>query len=83
MNLVSKSFGNWHGLLAPRGTPDKVVRTLHKEIVRIMDSKEIRNIVAVRGNDIIANSPEEFAARLKRDIPRYRKIMADAGIQPQ
>lgn len=35
MNLVSKSFGNWHGLLAPKGTPDKIVRTLHKEIVRI------------------------------------------------
>lgn len=76
-------FGNWHGLLAPRGTPDKVVRTLHKEIVRIMGSKEIRDIVAVRGNEIIANSPEEFAARLKRDIPRYQKIMVDAGIQPQ
>lgn len=36
---------------------------------------------AARGNEIIANSPEEFATRLKRDIPRYRKIMAAAGIQ--
>lgn len=76
-------FGNWHGLLAPRGTPDKIVRAVHREAVRILASKEIRDIVIARGNEIIANSPEEFAARLKRDIPRYKKIMAEAGIQPQ
>lgn len=76
-------FGNWHGLLAPRGTPDKVIRALHREAVRILEAREIRDIVLARGNEVIANSPEEFAARLKRDIPRYRKIMADAGIQPQ
>jgi len=81
--LEGYEFGNWHGLLAPTGTPDKIVRTLHREAVRILQSKEVRDIVITRGNEIIANSPEEFAARLKRDIPRYKKIMAAAGIQPQ
>lgn len=81
--LQGYEFGNWHGLLAPTRTPDKVVRKLHREVVRILESKEIRDIVLARGNEIIANSPEEFAARLKRDVPRYRKIMAEAGIQPQ
>lgn len=81
--LEGYEFGNWHGLLAPAGTPDKIVRTLHGEVVRILDSKEIRAIVLARGNETIANTPEEFAARLKRDVPRYRKIMAQAGIQPQ
>jgi tripartite-type tricarboxylate transporter receptor subunit TctC len=81
--LAGYEFGNWHGLLAPAGTPDRFVRTLHREVVRILGSKEVRDIVIARGNEIIANSPEEFAARLKRDIPRYKKIMADAGIEPQ
>lgn len=81
--LEGYEFGNWHGLLAPAGTPDRIVRKLHREVARILDSKEIRDIVLARGNEIIANSPEEFSARLKRDIPRFRKIMADAGIQPQ
>ncbi len=81
--LAGYEFGNWHGLLAPAGTPDRFVRTLHREVVRILGSKDVREIVVTRGNEIIANSPEEFAARLKRDIPRYKKIMADAGIQPQ
>lgn len=81
--LQGYEFGNWHGLLALTRTPDKVVRKLHREVVRILESKEIRDIVLARGNEIIANSPEEFAARLKRDVPRYKKIMAEAGIQPQ
>jgi tripartite-type tricarboxylate transporter receptor subunit TctC len=43
----------------------------------------MRDLVAARGSEIIAGTPEELAALLRRDIPRYRKIMAEAGIQPQ
>jgi tripartite-type tricarboxylate transporter receptor subunit TctC len=76
-------FGNWHGLLAPAGTPDKFVRAVHREVVRILNTKEIQDVVLARGNEVIANTPEEFAARLKHDIPRYRKIIAESGIEIQ
>jgi tripartite-type tricarboxylate transporter receptor subunit TctC len=76
-------FGNWHGLFAPAGTPERIVRRLHGQIVRIFEDREIREMVQARGSEIIANSPEEFAASLRRDIQRYRGIMMAAGIQPQ
>ena len=76
-------FGNWHGLFAPARTPDHFVRMLHREIVRIFGKREIRELVIARGSEIIAGTPEELAAKLKRDIPKYKKIMAEAGIQPQ
>jgi tripartite-type tricarboxylate transporter receptor subunit TctC len=78
--LPGFEFGNWHGLFVPAGTPDRIVRRLHKEIVRIFETKEIRDLVVNRGSDIIASSPEEFAAKLKADVPRFRKIMAEAGL---
>ncbi len=81
--LDGYEFGNWHGLLAPRGTSERLVRRLHEEVARILQARETRDIVVARGSEIIASSPAEFAARLKRDVPRYRKIMADAGIEPQ
>jgi tripartite-type tricarboxylate transporter receptor subunit TctC len=56
---------------------------LHRGVARIFSNQDIRDLVVARGSEIIAGTPEELAARLKRDIPRYRKIMADAGIQPQ
>jgi tripartite-type tricarboxylate transporter receptor subunit TctC len=76
-------FGNWHGLLAPAGTPDRFVRDVHREVVRILNTKEVQDLVLSRGNEIIANTPEEFAAKLKREVPRYRKIIAESGIEVQ
>ena len=81
--LAGYDFGNWHGLLAPKGTPEKIVREVHREAVRILRTKEMQDLVLARGNEVIANSPEEFAAMLKREIPRYRKIIAESGIQIQ
>lgn len=73
-------FGNWHGLFAPRGTPDAIVRRLHKEVVQVFANKELRDFVIARGSDIIVSSPDEFAAKLKHDVERFRKIIAEAGI---
>ncbi|MGE5525137.1 MAG: Bug family tripartite tricarboxylate transporter substrate binding protein [Rhodospirillaceae bacterium] len=76
-------FGNWHSLFAPRGTPDKQVRELHRIVVGIFQKPEIRELVLARGSEIIAGTPQDLAALLAREIPRYKKIMAEAGIQPQ
>jgi tripartite-type tricarboxylate transporter receptor subunit TctC len=81
--LAGYEFGNWHGLLAPTGTPEAIVRRLHREVVKILGNKDVRELVLTRGNEVIGNSPQECAAIQKRDIPRYRKIMAEAGIVPQ
>lgn len=81
--LADYEFGNWHGLLAPKGTPNALIRRMHQEVVKVLSARDIAEIALARGNDIIANGPEEFAAVLARDIPRYKKIMASAGIEPQ
>jgi tripartite-type tricarboxylate transporter receptor subunit TctC len=60
-----------------------VIRRVNKAAVHVLSQKDLVDIALARGNDIIANSPEEFAAVLARDIPRYKKIMASAGIEPQ
>jgi tripartite-type tricarboxylate transporter receptor subunit TctC len=81
--LAGYEFGNWHGLLAPKGTSPALVRRLNQETNKVLAQKDLVELALARGNEIIANSPEDFAAVLARDIPRYRKIMAVAGIEPQ
>lgn len=81
--LDGYEFGNWHGLFAPKGTPDSRVRMLNRAIVRIFERPDIRELVIARGSEIIAGTPEELADKLKRDIPKYKKLMAEAGIIPQ
>ena len=75
--------GNWHGVFAPAKTPERIIRILHREIARVFDAPEIKDIVANRGSDVIVNTPEQFAAILKAEVPRFARIMRDAGIQPQ
>jgi tripartite-type tricarboxylate transporter receptor subunit TctC len=81
--LEGYEFGNWHGLLAPKGTPDRIVREVHRAAVQVLKSKEMQELVLARGNEVIANTPEEFAAKLKRDIPRYKKIITESGMEIQ
>ncbi len=78
-----EATGNWHGVFVPAKTPDRIVRILHREIVRVFDAPDIKEIVSNRGSDLIVNTPEQFAEHLKREIPKFRKIMLEAGIQPQ
>jgi tripartite-type tricarboxylate transporter receptor subunit TctC len=70
-------------VFVPAKTPDRIVRILHREIVRVFDAPDIKDVVANRGSDLIVNTPEQFAEHLKREVPKFRKIMLDAGIQPQ
>ena len=78
-----EATGNWHGVFVPAKTPERIVRILHREIVRVFESADIKEIVINRGSELIVNTPEQFAENLKRDVPRFRKIMQDAGITPQ
>lgn len=78
-----EASGNWHGVFVPAKTPDRIVCILHREIVRVFDAPDIREIITNRGSDLIVNTPEQFAAYLKREVPKMRKIMHDAGIVPQ
>ena len=51
--------------------------------MRILKTKDVQDLVLARGNEVIANTPEEFATKLKRDVPRYRKVIAASGIEVQ
>lgn len=78
--LPGFEFGNWHGLFAPARTPDAIVRRLHLEVVRIFNDNEVRALVLSRGSDLVLNTPEEFALKLRNDVARFRQIILDAGV---
>ena len=71
----------WHGLFAPRGTPDKVIRGVHRETVRALQVPEIRERFNALGFVTIGNTPEEFAVIVRREIEKYRRIIKESGIE--
>lgn len=75
--------GSWYGVLAPAGTPREVITRLHAETVQMLALPDIRQKLAAEGADAIGNSPEEFAAQIRRDIERWEKVARAANIPRQ
>jgi tripartite-type tricarboxylate transporter receptor subunit TctC len=75
-------FSIWYGLLAPAGTPATIVRKLHLETVKALARADVRARFADLGLETIGNSPDQFAAAIKLDIPRWAKVIKESGIKP-
>jgi tripartite-type tricarboxylate transporter receptor subunit TctC len=73
----------WSGLLAPAGTPREIVTMLHREAVEMVRSPEGRARLASLGSEVVASSPEEFAAFIKSETVKWAKVARAAGIQPE
>lgn len=69
----------WAGILAPAGTPNDIVARLHKEIVAVLATEEIR--VAFAGSELVGDTPEEFRATIAAEQTRIARIIKLAGIQ--
>ena len=71
----------WFGLLAPSGTPKDVLDKLHGETVKALAMPEIRKKFDELGLEPVGNTPAEFAAVIKKEMPEWAKVIKDAGIK--
>jgi tripartite-type tricarboxylate transporter receptor subunit TctC len=69
----------WFGIFAPAGTPPEIIAKLHGEIVRILHTPDTRERLATLGAEPVGNKPNEFAAFIKTEIPKYAKIIKASG----
>ena len=73
----------WSGLLAPAGTPRDIITALHKEVVDILHMPEAKERLASVGTELVASSPEEFAAFIRSETVKWAKVAKAAGIEPE
>ncbi|HET7866890.1 MAG TPA: tripartite tricarboxylate transporter substrate binding protein, partial [Burkholderiaceae bacterium] len=71
---------SWFGLLAPAGTPKEVIARLNAEFNKALKQPELSKRLADEGADPVGGTPEQFAALIGSEIPRWRRIVKDAGI---
>jgi len=69
----------WFGVLAPAGTPPEIVSKLNAEIVRILNTPAMKERLAALGAEPVGNKPEEFAAFIKAEIPKYARVIKASG----
>ena len=69
----------WIGFLAPGNTPRPIIDRYNKEIVKILNSPEIRDKLVAMEFDLVAGTPEQFSAWIKTEIPRWGKVIKATG----
>lgn len=69
----------WFGLLAPAGTPKEVISKLNAEFNKALQNPELRKKLGDEGADAAGGTPEQFAALIRDEIPRWGKVVKDSG----
>jgi tripartite-type tricarboxylate transporter receptor subunit TctC len=72
-----------YGLLAPAATPAAIIARLEAAIIRALGTPEIREQYATLGLDPAVSNAQDYAAFLRDEIVRWRKVVAAAKLQPQ
>jgi tripartite-type tricarboxylate transporter receptor subunit TctC len=72
----------WNALLAPASTQPAIIRRLHVETVKALASSDLRTKLADLGLEAIGGSPDELATLIKAEIPKWAKVIKDAGVKP-
>ncbi|TAK85173.1 MAG: tripartite tricarboxylate transporter substrate binding protein [Betaproteobacteria bacterium] len=75
-NFVVES---WYGLMAPAGTPEAVIKRLHRETVAALSKREVRDSFKQQGADVETTTPAEFAARIKSEGARWAELIRISG----
>ncbi len=79
--LVQVNNVVWHGLVAPAGTSLEVAKRVHAAAVRTLQDPAINTRLLETGSLIDGNTPEQYAAQIKRELDLCKKIAKDQNIR--
>ena len=80
VNLV---MALWYGVLAPAATPKDIVTRLAAAINKAAFAPDIRQRLLDQGAEPVGNTPEEFGAMLRDEVPKWAEVIRAAGIKPE
>jgi tripartite-type tricarboxylate transporter receptor subunit TctC len=73
----------WYGLFAPRGTPGAVVDRLVRDLAPHRSGNRLAEQMTASGATLLLDGPAPLAARVAREVPQWKALVASAGIQPE
>jgi len=70
----------WYGVMAPAGTPPEIIARLNDAIARVVNTPDMKDLLNKGGLDPRTNTPAQFAAFVKNQLEKSRKLTKLAGI---
>lgn len=74
---------SWIGFLAPAGTPAHIVNRYNQEMVKILNSPEVKARLVEMEFDVVAGSPKQFSDWIRTEITRWGKVIKDTGAKAE
>lgn len=74
---------SWFGLLAPKGTPTDIVNKIQRDVAAVLKDPDVQQKIQGLGADPGGMPPEEFQARIKREIDLWSRVAKAANIKPE
>ncbi|MDB5925216.1 MAG: hypothetical protein JWN13_4152 [Betaproteobacteria bacterium] len=71
----------WYGILVPKGTPQPIVARLSTEIVKVLESADVRERMAANGGATIKPGPAAFDAQLKSELTKWSRVIREANVK--
>lgn len=71
----------WYGVVVPAGTPGDIIRLLHTQLDRAARTRDFGEPLAAFAIEVIASTPDEFAAYLRKEMTKWAKVIKDADIR--
>jgi tripartite-type tricarboxylate transporter receptor subunit TctC len=81
--LPAYEFVTWFGLVAPKRTPEAIVRRLERLVHAMQDDPAVQKTLAAGGLEPLKESSAEFGARMRRDYERFRDVVKAAKLKPE
>lgn len=73
----------WYGFYGPAGLPATVLKRLHADTVRALNSPDVREKLARTGIEVVASSPDEFTSFLRRELEKWAKVVKTANLKAE
>ena len=73
-------FESWLGIAAPMNTPPELIEKINKELRAVLAQEDVKQKLIAFGGSPAASSPQEFKARVEKDIRNLKKVVQDKKI---
>jgi tripartite-type tricarboxylate transporter receptor subunit TctC len=70
----------WFGVIGPARLPKPLLARLHAELLQAVNHPEMKERILADGMDILTGTPDEFAAHIRQELAKWRKVVKQSGI---